>query len=95
VLMDLQMPVMDGHTAARAIRQWEAGQGTARAVILSLTGGAVEVDASSDGEPICDAQLSSHIGKSLESAAGTQSRDEIRLQIGALRDYLAGVKVAG
>ena len=174
VLMDVQMPVMDGHTAARAIRQWEAGQGTARAVILSLTGGAVEEGASSDGEPICDAQLSkpfrmetflrtvedhlkahdasgvpsppgierlvpgylasrkaevqvlnkaledgdyhtirvlghnlrgsgnpygfptiSHIGRNLESAAGTQAPDEIRLQITALRDYLAVVKVAG
>jgi DNA-binding response OmpR family regulator len=168
------MPVMDGHTAARAIRQWEAGQGTARAIILSLTGGAVEEDASSGAEPICDAQLSkpfrmgtflqavedhlkahdatgvpsspgierlvpgylasrkaevhvletalaggdyrtirvlghnlrgsgnaygfpaiSHIGRSLESAAGRQSPDEIRLLIAALGDYLARVKVAG
>ena len=58
VLMDVQMPVMDGPTAARAIRQWEAQRGTARAIILWLTGGAMEEDASSDGETISDAQLS-------------------------------------
>jgi CheY-like chemotaxis protein len=174
VLMDVQMPVMDGYTAARAMRQWETKRGVPRAIILALTGGAMEEGTSSGGEPICDAQLSkpfrmgtflqavedhlkahdanrvpspsgierlvpgylasrkaevhvletafassdyqtirvlghnlrgsgnpygfpaiSRIGRCLESAAGTQSPDEIQLQIAALRDYLARVQVAG
>jgi PAS domain S-box-containing protein len=37
VLMDIQMPVMDGHTATRSIRQWEAGQGRKPIPILALT----------------------------------------------------------
>ena len=37
VLMDMQMPVMDGHTATRSIRQWEAGQGGRPKPILALT----------------------------------------------------------
>jgi len=57
VLMDVQMPVMDGYTAARAIRQWEAQRDVPRTTILALTGGVMEEAASSGGQPVCDAQL--------------------------------------
>ena len=39
--MDVQMPVMDGPTAARAIREREAEQGLARTPIIALTANAM------------------------------------------------------
>jgi signal transduction histidine kinase/CheY-like chemotaxis protein len=44
VLMDLNMPVMDGTTASRAIRQWEAEQGQPMVPIIALTADAFEED---------------------------------------------------
>ncbi|AGX87167.1 PAS domain S-box protein [Candidatus Symbiobacter mobilis] len=44
VLMDVQMPVMDGCTAVEWIRAWEATTGKSRTAILALTADAFEED---------------------------------------------------
>jgi PAS domain S-box-containing protein len=44
VLMDLHMPVMDGYTATRRIRQWEQDQARPRVPIIALTADAFEED---------------------------------------------------
>jgi signal transduction histidine kinase/ActR/RegA family two-component response regulator len=42
ILMDLQMPGMDGISAAREIRRWETERGATRTCILAMTGNAPE-----------------------------------------------------
>jgi PAS domain S-box-containing protein len=44
ILMDLQMPVMDGYETTRRIRQWEHESGQARHPIVALTADAFEED---------------------------------------------------
>ena len=44
VLMDCQMPVLDGYQATRQIRQWEQQQGSARLPIVALTASAYDED---------------------------------------------------
>ena len=44
ILMDCQMPVLDGYDATRQIRQWEADHGHGHLTIVALTAGAFAED---------------------------------------------------
>ncbi|GAC1465834.1 MAG: hypothetical protein PVSMB11_01200 [Desulfuromonadaceae bacterium] len=59
ILMDIQMPVMDGHTATRMIRRHEERSGSRRTTIIALTAHAYESDIQKCLEAGCD----DHIAK--------------------------------
>jgi two-component system sensor histidine kinase/response regulator len=64
VLMDCQMPVMDGFTATRRIREWERDQGTKRLPIIALTANVM----TEDRENCIAAGMDAHLGKPIEPA---------------------------
>ena len=64
VLMDMQMPVMDGYAATRAIRQWQAERGVEPTPIIALTAYALKDDAQKSREAGC----SDHITKPIKKA---------------------------
>jgi len=57
VLMDVQMPVMDGYAATREIRSWELASGTARIPIVALTAHAVSGASAASFASGCDGHL--------------------------------------
>jgi PAS domain S-box-containing protein len=59
ILMDIQMPVMDGYTATRMIRRHEQQTGQQRTAIIALTAHAYEADI----QRCLDAGCDSHIAK--------------------------------
>jgi CheY-like chemotaxis protein len=63
VLMDMQMPVMDGYTATREIRRWERECGREPAPILALTANAFQEDADRSLAAGCTAHLIKPIKK--------------------------------
>jgi len=63
VLMDINMPVMDGHTATRKIREWETQQKARRVPILAVTAYAMESDLIRALEAGCDDRLIKPIKK--------------------------------
>ena len=63
VLMDIQMPVMDGYEATRAIRGWEAAQGRERTPIAALTAHALKEDLQKSIDAGCDAHLTKPLKK--------------------------------
>ncbi|MEK7839474.1 MAG: response regulator, partial [candidate division NC10 bacterium] len=83
VLMDMQMPVMDGYAATRAIREWERANHRPSTPILALTAHALQGDAEKSLEAGCTAHLTKPIKKAtlleaitaytpVASAAGTR-----------------------
>lgn len=63
VLMDMQMPVMDGYAATRALREWEYDQGRFRTPILALTAHALNEEIKRSFDAGCDGHLSKPINK--------------------------------
>ncbi len=63
VLMDIQMPVMDGYTAVRTIRAWEHSRGTERMPIIALTASALDESVRRSLEAGCDAHVAKPVRK--------------------------------
>ncbi len=63
VLMDIQMPVMDGITATRRIREWERASDASRVAIIALTAHALEEEQAQTLAAGCDAHLGKPITK--------------------------------
>jgi two-component system, sensor histidine kinase and response regulator len=64
VLMDCQMPVMDGFTATRRIRELESSGGSPHLPIIALTANVM----SEDREKCIAAGMDAHLGKPIEPA---------------------------
>lgn len=65
ILMDIQMPIMDGYTATQAIRTRESDNGSARTPIIALTAHAYESDLRACREAGCD----DHVAKPFKKQA--------------------------
>jgi PAS domain S-box-containing protein len=63
ILMDIQMPLMDGYEAVRAIREIEAKEGRRPVPIVALTAHALESERAAILEAGCDAHLTKPIRK--------------------------------
>lgn len=63
VLMDMQMPIMDGYTATRKIRQWESEKGVRPIPIIALTAYALTEDAQKSLDAGCNAHLAKPVKK--------------------------------
>jgi two-component system, sensor histidine kinase and response regulator len=64
VLMDMQMPVLDGYEATRRIRLWEQEHSRPATPILALTASALSEDVRNTLEAGCTAHLSKPVKKS-------------------------------
>jgi signal transduction histidine kinase/CheY-like chemotaxis protein len=64
VLMDIQMPIVDGYEATRAIRGWERDHGRRRTPVVALTASALEDAADRTTAAGCDAHVTKPVKKS-------------------------------
>ncbi|MCR9141060.1 MAG: ATP-binding protein [bacterium] len=65
VLMDIQMPRMDGYTATKKIREYERAAGIAATPIIALTANATAEDVQRSKDASCDEHLSKPVLKPL------------------------------
>ncbi|MGC2492508.1 response regulator [Candidatus Binatus sp.] len=65
VLMDMQMPVMDGYMATRSIREWERAHGAPHTNIVALTASAMDEDFVKTREAGCDGHIAKPVKKAI------------------------------
>lgn len=65
VLMDMQMPVMDGYTATRHIREYEKEKGMKETAVIALTASALKDEVQKSLEAGCNEHLSKPIKKEI------------------------------
>jgi len=65
VIMDVQMPIMDGRSATRNIREWESETGKPHTPVIALTAHAIKEEIDECLQAGCDA----HLGKPVKKAA--------------------------
>jgi CheY-like chemotaxis protein len=72
VLMDIQMPIMDGHAATRSIRAWEREHDAPHTNVVALTASALDEQEAKTRQSGCDG----HVAKPVKKATllGTISR---------------------
>ena len=63
VLMDIQMPVVDGYTAVRRIREWERRHDRPRIPIIALTASALDEAVRMSLDAGCDAHIAKPVRK--------------------------------
>jgi CheY-like chemotaxis protein len=84
ILMDIQMPMMDGHEAMRRIRQWEENHGLVRTPIIAFTASSFEEDVQRAIENGADLHVCKPVRKDALAAAiktllrGESLRDNVR-----------------
>ncbi len=69
ILMDMQMPVMDGYAATREIRRWQSERAMAPVPIIALTASALKEDVQRSLEAGCDLHVAKPVRKATLLAA--------------------------
>ena len=91
VLMDVEMPVMDGYSATREIRRWESEQGRSRTPIIALTAHALREHVQKSLEQGCDAHLTKPFKKT-ELLNAVNKWVQSSKVVGAVRSQEFGVR---
>jgi signal transduction histidine kinase/CheY-like chemotaxis protein len=90
VLMDVQMPIMDGYSATRRIRQWEAENGATPVPILALTAHALPEEVRKSFDAGCTAHLTKPIRKATLIAAIEEHTMGLVRVLASLADLVPG-----